>query len=285
LASAQNPYDVYGAPGWFVDSSALLDRPPKPLDYYFYNGDYLGRARVFIYGAEWHKEGDPTGLYNPIARKHVLSHWDDGGETHPFDHQGPNLYLDLKIPAGWHELSLYFIDPDWHHTEHPRHHRIKFIPSAQYGIPTASVELIAEMKAALEANRVRELLARYSYQTFGRQDFRLAELFAGAHLQFLAERGNLAALVETLRELIPQYVGIDPLFAQNLIEQRGEAVTRWLRGSRRRRSCGLGPRLSSIAAGRRGRGRLIPRATRITLGMRRPSGLTKSYASTGDRNP
>jgi hypothetical protein len=331
------------------------------MNYYFYTGDYRDEARVFIYGAEWHREEDITGLYNPIARKHVLSHWDDGGETHPFDHQGPNLYLDLKIPEGWHELSLYFIDPDWYNTEHPRHHRIKFIPSSQYMDPdpdilcilyaadfgqglyktvavqgpldltlivekldsvTANVagvfldpsrpplplppeiygpsrplrpehqaaaqeykqllsahyydtdryyarlreaegwmaslrkaldtedplvarwmlwqiqerrhefeaaneeftQLVAQMKAALEPDQVRELLARYTYQAFQQKDFHTAELFAREYLKVLEESGERTVLGETLKSFISEYTTIDPPFTLTLIERLVAAV-------------------------------------------------------------
>ena len=65
---------------------------------------------------------DPRVLYlgppsDPYRR---YACWDDHGEIHPFDEQGPNLLVDLDIPAGEFFLSFYFLDYDWYNGEHPR---------------------------------------------------------------------------------------------------------------------------------------------------------------------
>ena len=58
--------------------------------------------------------GSPADLFRRYAC------WDDHGETHPFDEDGPNLLVDLRVPPGEFFLSFYFLDYDWYNGEHPR---------------------------------------------------------------------------------------------------------------------------------------------------------------------
>ncbi len=77
------------------------------------------------YARSWvgvNRTKDPRVLYlgpwtDPYRR---YACWDDHGEIHPFDEQGPNLLVDLDIPAGEFFLSFYFLDYDWYNGEHPR---------------------------------------------------------------------------------------------------------------------------------------------------------------------
>jgi len=80
------------------------------------------------------------------------------------------------------------------------------------------------MKAALEPDQVRELLARYTYQPFQQKDFRTAELFAREYLKVLEESGEGTVLTETLKSLISEYTPIDPPFTFTLIERLVAAV-------------------------------------------------------------
>ena len=52
------------------------------------------------------------------ARRYAC--WDDHGETHPFDNEGPDILIDLDIPDGDYVLSFYHLDYDWYNGEHPR---------------------------------------------------------------------------------------------------------------------------------------------------------------------
>jgi hypothetical protein len=51
----------------------------------------------------------PATLYNPVSRVRRPANWDDRGEAYPRG-QGPDLWLDVSVPAGEHRLSLYFVN-------------------------------------------------------------------------------------------------------------------------------------------------------------------------------
>jgi tetratricopeptide (TPR) repeat protein len=65
---------------------------------------------------------EQRALYNPLIRTHTCAWWDDKGETHPFDNQGPDLKVPIELPEGQWRLSAYLVDYDWHATWHPRRH-------------------------------------------------------------------------------------------------------------------------------------------------------------------
>ena len=48
------------------------------------------------------------------------SWWDDHGEMHPFDDEGPDLRIDLTMDEPVCRLALYMEDHDWKTTAHPR---------------------------------------------------------------------------------------------------------------------------------------------------------------------
>ena len=55
---------------------------------------------------------DARALYNPTRRKYTAGSFDDRGELFQ-PGRGPDLLLDIGIPAGVYRLSLYFMDIDW----------------------------------------------------------------------------------------------------------------------------------------------------------------------------
>ncbi|MCR4576247.1 MAG: hypothetical protein K5787_21020 [Lentisphaeria bacterium] len=46
--------------------------------------------------------------------------WDDHGEMHPFDDEGPDLQMELAVDEPICRLALYMEDHDWKTTTHPR---------------------------------------------------------------------------------------------------------------------------------------------------------------------
>jgi len=52
---------------------------------------------------------DPAMLYNPLSRVRRAANWDDRGEAYRLG-TGPDLWLDVTVPAGSHRLSLYFVN-------------------------------------------------------------------------------------------------------------------------------------------------------------------------------
>ncbi|MBR0459166.1 MAG: hypothetical protein IJJ26_08000, partial [Victivallales bacterium] len=62
--------------------------------------------------------------YAPKQKIRRASWWDDHGEMHPFDDNGPDFLLDWSSPPGDKRISLYFLDLDWRKTLHPRQHSL-----------------------------------------------------------------------------------------------------------------------------------------------------------------
>ena len=63
---------------------------------------------------------EKRALFLPMSKKRRYASWDDCGETRPFDDGGPGLCAQVAIPVGWHLLSFYLLDWDWHAGMHPR---------------------------------------------------------------------------------------------------------------------------------------------------------------------
>lgn len=75
----------------------------------------------------------PENLKSPLFDGTALrraSWWDDHGEMHPFDDNGPdfNVLLNASAPIG--RLALYFYDIDWSRTRHPRQESLMLFSSA-----------------------------------------------------------------------------------------------------------------------------------------------------------
>lgn len=68
---------------------------------------------------------DPASMRNffpllPKSKIRRVSWWDDHGEMHPFDDEGPDLNISLNLSDEESYLSLYFCDFDWRLSRHPR---------------------------------------------------------------------------------------------------------------------------------------------------------------------
>ena len=64
-------------------------------------------------------DGSPHETQPDFPARRV-SWWDDHGEMHPFDDEGPDLLLALKLPEGSHLSAIYLQDYDWSLSRHPR---------------------------------------------------------------------------------------------------------------------------------------------------------------------
>ncbi|MBQ7650103.1 MAG: hypothetical protein IJS15_04045 [Victivallales bacterium] len=56
----------------------------------------------------------------PGRKLRRASWWDDKGEMHPFDDNGPDLLIDWSVKTSMQRIALYFLDFDWRNTLHPR---------------------------------------------------------------------------------------------------------------------------------------------------------------------
>ncbi len=91
--------------------------------YEFLTGDPKEKPRHWIPLNELTPEA-PRALTNPLEGGRRYSSWDDRGELRPFDGKGPDIIVNLEIPAGLHRLTFYFIDWDFYNTSRPRAQRI-----------------------------------------------------------------------------------------------------------------------------------------------------------------
>ena len=57
---------------------------------------------------------DRRVLYNPTLGYRRQADWDDHGEVYPAQHQGPDIWVGVTVPAGTHRVSLYFFNKDGH---------------------------------------------------------------------------------------------------------------------------------------------------------------------------
>ena len=65
------------------------------------------------------------GQYLAPGRKlRRASWWDDKGEMHPFDDNGPDFLLNWFGKSAKRRIALYFLDFDWRNTLHPRQQSI-----------------------------------------------------------------------------------------------------------------------------------------------------------------
>jgi tetratricopeptide (TPR) repeat protein len=104
LCAMQCPFDVIAGPGEKPRASAGAQS--FPLNYRLSTSDPKEKCRRWISRLE---DPSPSALWDPIRHAFTSSNWDDFGEQYPVG-QGPDLIVDLGIPAGGWRLSLSFIN-------------------------------------------------------------------------------------------------------------------------------------------------------------------------------
>jgi sugar lactone lactonase YvrE len=62
----------------------------------------------------WIKTENPKVLYSPVIGYRRQSDWDDHGEEYPHHHEGPDIWVSIRVPEGIHRLSAYFFNKDGH---------------------------------------------------------------------------------------------------------------------------------------------------------------------------
>ena len=93
LGAQQAPQDIAGG--------RLQDWAVRP-----FCGNAAESVRYWVTGPA---DDHPSMLYNPLARVRRAANWDDRGEAHPRG-TGPDLWVEVPVPAGAHRLSLYFVN-------------------------------------------------------------------------------------------------------------------------------------------------------------------------------
>ena len=88
---------IQGGPGWPLGLKIWTGSPKVALATWVSPFDCTNDARA---------------LYNPVKRKYTAGSFDDRGEILKAG-EGPDLLMDIDIPAGVFRLSLYFFEIDW----------------------------------------------------------------------------------------------------------------------------------------------------------------------------
>jgi sugar lactone lactonase YvrE len=57
---------------------------------------------------------NPKSLYDPFLGYRRQAEWDDHGEAYPLTHEGPDIWIMVRVPPGLHRISLYFFNKDGH---------------------------------------------------------------------------------------------------------------------------------------------------------------------------
>lgn len=110
--------------GRYGSRYALLCSMQSPLDHTVVNDlgyDVQGRLgwnstdddtlRRWLHRERW---DDARVLYDPQIGHRRQADWDDHGEAYPWEHEGPDIWVGVRVPAGVHQISLYFFNKDGH---------------------------------------------------------------------------------------------------------------------------------------------------------------------------
>lgn len=104
-AAQSNSDDEISSPA-AADFSLDAEAGPHRKD-----GDTYGGVYSWLQWA--HSEAHET-LFDPVRQARRQGEWNDGGFSYDTNWEGPDIWLTVHIPAGWHKLSLYFYNKDGH---------------------------------------------------------------------------------------------------------------------------------------------------------------------------
>ena len=102
---------------------------PEKVEYYGRIGLHANRDDAMRYWVHWLYTTNPNSMempptffhsrvlkgYTTLENNRCQSEWDDHGEGYPMSKEGPDLFCNLKIPAGLFYLSLYNFNKDGHY--------------------------------------------------------------------------------------------------------------------------------------------------------------------------
>ncbi len=137
LSAMGSDADIIGVPGAMQYTDPALEHlsADRPLAYSV--STFAGPDALFCNWIGATATEDNRALANPVAGLHTYSCWDDKGEEHPFDNEGPDLRVTIEIPDGWWCVSTYAVDWDWHGTWHPRQQCLVITDASQAVVAVA----------------------------------------------------------------------------------------------------------------------------------------------------
>ena len=108
---------------------------------------------------QWVKTDNPRSLYDPMIGYRRQAEADDHGEDVNPAQEGPDIWIRVSVPAGFHRVSLYLFNKDGHDGENRyRDYLISLLP---YRVQTAEAQTLAPLAQA----RVRDFWGG-SYKLF-----------------------------------------------------------------------------------------------------------------------
>jgi len=96
-------YHVLCAQNFLVDRTG---GPGPALAYAVHTTDPAEKSRLWVTAKE---DSDPAALWDPVNKVHRPANRDDYGEQYAIG-KGPDLLIDLEVPAGDRILSFYFVN-------------------------------------------------------------------------------------------------------------------------------------------------------------------------------
>lgn len=75
------------------------------------NGEKGEALRHWCHKIRWE---DRRVLYNPMIGYRRQADWDDHAEAYPLTHEGPDVWIEVEVHEGVHEIALYFFNKDGH---------------------------------------------------------------------------------------------------------------------------------------------------------------------------
>jgi sugar lactone lactonase YvrE len=76
---------------------------------------YAGDSLRYWAGSAWLTTSDPRALYSTVVGHRRITEWDDHGESYPMSYQGPDIWVQVGLPAGVFRLAFYFVDYNGHY--------------------------------------------------------------------------------------------------------------------------------------------------------------------------
>ena len=166
LCAALGSGSLVGLPGRFVSMSAVVGGQSPDVSSLRFTAELAKPTarEPYPHPYQWVSSWETRqidALTIPVYGIRRAAWWDDRGELHPFDSDGPDLKMRVSLGEGSWVLSLYFYDHDWGKTPRPRRHGITIMtPQGQLcAVDLTGKSVRGQYRRFLVSGR-RELIVR-----------------------------------------------------------------------------------------------------------------------------
>jgi len=113
-ASPRNYCVIHGDHNYALRTREYRSITDSPYSVYAETGPNAAPDEGLRHWIQWMTTDNPRTLYNPLLGFRREAEWDDHGETYPMLQNGPDIWITVQVPQGFHRLSLYFFNKDGH---------------------------------------------------------------------------------------------------------------------------------------------------------------------------